>query len=184
MELQNLCLEFQSLKKEKAAQQEVREEVRCLKCKKQGHDKDHSLVFMNYMVGGRPMPLRPEAPEGPSTGPAVWCAICQVVGKHAIDNCHLLQKFVLMLQHLFCNFCKSVGHDEHNYHSYELVMERTPMYRVQIETWPLDQGTEGAHRGYQGCRGGGGGGGTSRGQGQVIFYNCRVSGHYAWECTR
>ena len=50
-ELQNLSLEFQSLKKDRTAQLEVCEEVWCLKCKSQGHDKDHSLVFVNYIVG-------------------------------------------------------------------------------------------------------------------------------------
>ena len=39
--LQNLFFEFQSLKKEKATRLEVHEEVWCLKCKNQGHHKDH-----------------------------------------------------------------------------------------------------------------------------------------------
>jgi len=86
------------------AQSEVREEVWCLKCKTQGHDKDHFLVFMNYVAGGGTMPLRPEAQVGPSTGPALWCVICQVDGKHVIENCHLLQKIVQTPQQLFCNF--------------------------------------------------------------------------------
>lgn len=58
------------------------------------------------------MPLRQEAPAGPSTGPAPWCVICQVAGKHVTNNCHLLQKFVQTPQQLFCDFCKLVGHDE------------------------------------------------------------------------
>jgi hypothetical protein len=66
-------------------------------------------VFANYLAGGGPMPLRPEAQAGPSAGPALWCAICQVAGKHATDNCHLLQKYVQTPQQLFCNFCRSVG---------------------------------------------------------------------------
>jgi len=44
----------------------VHEEVWCIKCKGQGHDKDHCLVFANYLVGGGPMPLRLEAYAGPS----------------------------------------------------------------------------------------------------------------------
>jgi len=44
------------------------------------------------------MPLRPEAQAGPSTGPTLWCTICQVAEKHATDNYHLLQKFVQTLQ--------------------------------------------------------------------------------------
>jgi len=91
--LQNLCLDFQSLKG-KVAHLELCEEVWCLKCESQGHDKDHFYIFANYMAGGGLMPLRQEAQAGPSTLPALWCTICQVVGKHVIDNFHLLQKFV------------------------------------------------------------------------------------------
>lgn len=56
-EFQNLCLEFQSLKKDRAACPKVCEEFWCLKCKIQGHDKDHYPVFANYVAGGGPMPL-------------------------------------------------------------------------------------------------------------------------------
>ena len=81
---------MKSLKQDRTIQLEVREEVWCLKCKGQGHDKDHFPVFVNYIVRGGPMPLRLEAQAGPSTGPKLWCAICQVVGKHTMDSCHLL----------------------------------------------------------------------------------------------
>lgn len=87
------------------------------------------------------MPLRLEAQAGPSAGPMLWGAICQVARKHMTTNCHLLQKFVQTLQQLLYNFCKSVGHDERNCRSYELMMDRIPIYRVQTETWPPDQGT-------------------------------------------
>ena len=70
--LKNLYLEFQSLKKEKAAWLEVNEEVWCLKCKNQGHDKDHYLVFTNYMAGGGLILLSLEAQAGLGTGPASW----------------------------------------------------------------------------------------------------------------
>lgn len=98
VELQNLYLEFQSLKKEKAAWPEAREEVWCLKCKNHGHDNDHWLVFRIYMARGGPMHLRQEAHEGPSKGPALLCDISQGAGKHVTDNCHLLQIFVHMSQ--------------------------------------------------------------------------------------
>lgn len=98
------------------------------------------------------MPLRSEAQVGPSMGPALWCAICQVAGKHMTDNCHLLQKFVQMSQQLFCNFYKSVGHEERNFRSYKLMMDRTLAYRVQEEKRPLDQGVGMAWIGFHGCR--------------------------------
>ena len=93
MKLQNLCLEMQSLKQDRAPWPEVREEVWCIKCKGQGHDKDHYPVFANYLAGGGPIPLRPEAQVAPSVAPMLWFTICQVGGKHTMDNCHLLQKF-------------------------------------------------------------------------------------------
>jgi len=56
LQLQNLCLEMQSLKLDKTPWPEAREEVWCIKCKGQGHDKDHRPVFMNYLARGGPMP--------------------------------------------------------------------------------------------------------------------------------
>ena len=56
-EIQNLCLEMQNLKKEKAPRSEAWEEVWCIKCKGQGHDKDHCPVLVNFVVMGGPTPL-------------------------------------------------------------------------------------------------------------------------------
>ena len=112
MQLQNLCLEMQILKQERAPRLDARTEVGCIKCKSHGHDTDHCPVFANYLAGGGPMPLRLEVQAGPSAAPTLCCAICQVGGKHATDNCHLLQKYTQTPQQLYCNFCRSVGHDE------------------------------------------------------------------------
>ena len=49
-ELQNLFLEFQNMKTNKAARLEVRKEVWCLKCANQRHDKYHCPVFTNYVL--------------------------------------------------------------------------------------------------------------------------------------
>lgn len=54
-----------------------------------------------------------------------------IYGKHVTDKCHLLHKLVQTPQQLFYTFCKSVRHDERNCWSYELMMERTPKYRMQ-----------------------------------------------------
>ena len=75
-QLQNLCLEMQCLKQDRAPRPEAHEEVWCMKCKGQGHDKDHCPVFTNYLGGGGPMPFRPEAQAGSSAAPDLWCAIC------------------------------------------------------------------------------------------------------------
>ena len=85
------------------------------------------------------MPLRLEAQAGPSAVPTLWCVICQIVGKHDMDNYHSLQKYTQNSQQLFCNFCRLVGHDEYTYRSYELMMDRTPTYEVQAKMRRLDQ---------------------------------------------
>jgi len=72
------------------------------------------------------MPLRPEVQEGPSATPNFSCLNCQIAEKHATDNCYLLQKYTQNSQQLFCNFCRSVGHDERTCRSYELMIDRTP----------------------------------------------------------
>lgn len=56
-----------------------------------------------------------------------------------------------------------MGHDECNFQSYELMMDKTPAYRLQAETRPLDQGDGGVLGEYQGRGRGRGGGGPSRG---------------------
>lgn len=76
------------------------------------------------------MSLRPEAQAGPRMAPALLCVICQIGGKHATNNYHLLQKYTQNSQQLFCNFCRSVGNDERTCRSYELMMNRTSTYRV------------------------------------------------------
>ena len=93
VKLQNLSLEMKSLKQDRTPRSEAREEVWCSKCKGQGHDKDHCLVFVNYLAGGGPMLSRPEAQAGPSVALALCFVIFQIEGKHTTFNYHLLQKY-------------------------------------------------------------------------------------------
>ena len=111
----------------------MRVEVWCLKCKGQGHDKDHCPIYQNYLIGGGLVPLKPENIVGPRVGVPLWCTIFQIAGKHATDNCHILQKFVHTPQLLFFTFSKLGGHDECNFRSYELMTEWTPTYRMLTE---------------------------------------------------
>lgn len=112
--------------------------VWCIECEGQGHDKDTYPVFVNYLVGGGLMPLRSEAQAGPRTTLALWCAIFHIGGKHTTDNFHRFQKYTQTSQQYFCNFCGSVGHDEHTYKSYELMMGWNSAYRVKTEMQALD----------------------------------------------
>jgi len=84
---------MQKLKQEKARHPEAQEKVWCIKYRSQGYDKDHWVVFANYVATRELTPLRPKAQEGPSRTPFLWCAICQVGGKHKTDNSYLLPKF-------------------------------------------------------------------------------------------
>ena len=74
-------------------------------------------------------------------------------------------------------------HDECTFRSYELMMDRTPTYRVQVKSRPLEQNTRVARTRFQGCGWGRGRGGLGRGHRQLICYNCRGPGHYACDCT-
>ena len=48
---------------------------------------------------------------------------------------------------------------------------------------PLEQNAGMARTRFQGRKRGRGGGGPSRGQGKLIYYNCKGLGHYACDCT-
>jgi len=113
----------------------------------------------------------------------LWCVICQIGRKHMMNNCHLLQKYTQTPQQLFCNFCRSVGHDERTRRSYELMMDQTLAYRMKIEIRALDPVAGMVHVGFQGRGRGRGGMGPGRGHGQLICYNCRGIRHYACDCT-
>ena len=108
-QVQNLCLEIQNLKQEQTPCSKVQEEVWCIKCRSQGHVKDHCPVSVNFLVTGELTPLRLEAQVGSSVIALPWCAICQVGGNHMTYNWHILQKFTQTPQQLFCNFCRLVG---------------------------------------------------------------------------
>jgi len=129
------------------------------------------------------MPLRPEAQTGTSMVPSLWCMICQIVGNHATNNCHLLQDYTQTSQQLFYNFYKSVGHDERTCRSYELMMDQTPTYIVQAKTKALDQNIGMACIAFQGHGRGQGGLVPRRGCRLLICYNCGGPGHYSCYCT-
>lgn len=84
---------------------------------------------------------------------------------------------------LFCNFCRSVGHDERTCQSYELMMDRIVAYLMQTKTRALYLVTGMACGGFQGQGQGWGGMGLGRGRGKVICYNCGGPGHYTHDCT-
>ena len=162
-QMQNLCLEMKKLKQEQAPRPEVQEEVWCIKCRSQGHNKDHRLILANYVVMGGPTPLQPEAHAGPSETLVLWCVICEIGGKHTTNNCHLLQKYTTKPKKLFCNFCRSMGHDECTCRSYQLMKDQIPPCQMQIEMRGLDPVEGMACTEFQGRGRGRGGMGPGRG---------------------
>jgi len=117
-QLANLMLQVHDIKKGK----DVREEIWCLKCKAEGHHKDQCPLFQDYLSSGAPNPL--------NQGAGPWCEICQTRGSHRLEHFPLLQKYVSTLTSLYCNFCKSVGHDGSNSHAYDMMHDQRA-YRVQ-----------------------------------------------------
>jgi hypothetical protein len=130
------------------------------------------------MATGAPNPL---------VGGVGYCEICKTWGHH-LTACPLLQKYQSTPRNLFCNFCKSVGHDEKDCHAFDLMRERTlDAYKIQEENVTAEGGIPqyNTPRGFnQGGRGGFGrgrgcGGFGRGGRGPIICYNCNQPGHLA-----
>jgi len=60
-QVQNLCLEMHKLKQEQTPCSKFWEEVWCVRCKSKGHDKDHCLVLVNFVITRGPTLVQPEA---------------------------------------------------------------------------------------------------------------------------
>jgi hypothetical protein len=83
------------------------------------------------MATGAPNPL---------VGGEGYCEICKTWGNHLIA-CPLLQKYWSTPRNLFCNFCKFVGHDEKDCHTFDLMRERTSdAYRIREENFVAEGG--------------------------------------------
>jgi len=65
-------MELQDLKKRKEVQNETHTKIWCLKCKGNGHDKDHFSVYQNYLIGGGLVPLKLESTTGTSSTMVLW----------------------------------------------------------------------------------------------------------------
>jgi hypothetical protein len=62
-----------------------------------------------------------------------WCEICR---KHGCDpyHCPMMQKYQTIPKSTFCNFFMSVGHEEKDCITLEIMKERTSdAYRVQVD---------------------------------------------------
>jgi hypothetical protein len=84
-------------------------------CRSEGHHKNECPKFAQYLGVGMPNPF-------PTGGP--WCEICKTNG-HDPYHFPIMLKYKKESKSTFCNFCKSVGNEDKNCRTLELMKERT-----------------------------------------------------------
>jgi hypothetical protein len=165
-QLAALTIQIQDIDKGK----ENHENVWCTNCRTKGHHKNEHPMLQPYLNIVALNPLGP------------WCEICKTMGHH-LHNCILMQKYQRTVRNLFHNFCKLVGHDEKEFHAFDLMRECTvDAYKFQGEE--LEGGFSlhntpigGYHQGERGGLRGSGRGGFCRRRGPIICYNCNKPRH-------
>jgi len=79
---------------------------------------------VNYLGEGRPNPL-------PIGGP--WYEICRT-NEHDPYHCPMMQKYQTVPKSTFYNFYKSVGHEDNDHRTLEMMKEMASYaYRMQVE---------------------------------------------------
>ena len=109
-QLAEMALELHDMKKGKA----TREEVWCTRCKTKGHDKEQCPALRNYLNTGAPNLFNPNV---------LYYEICRTTGQYRPEYCYLLQRYVQVPKNPYCKFCNSVGHNEDECHSFDLMRE-------------------------------------------------------------
>ena len=132
-------------------------------------------MVRNYPNTGAPNLFTPQV---------LYCELYRTTGKHRLEDCYLLQRYGQVPKNPYCKFCKFVGHNEDECHSYDLMRECTyDAYRVQNEGHSNDgYGYRGGASGRCAFGGRGHGSMAGKGRGQVVCYNCNQAGHLARDC--
>ena len=105
-QLAAMALELREMKKGKPN----REEVLCMQCWTKGHDKERCPLVSKYLHTSAPNPFPPQV---------LYCELCRMTGQHRPENCYLLQRYGQGPKNPYCNFCKSVGHNEYEFCTYD-----------------------------------------------------------------
>jgi hypothetical protein len=112
-QLTSLYLHVEDMNKDRG--KEKREDIRCIICKVEGHDKENYPLFSEYLASGAPNPLKK------ATLP--WCEVCR--NRHRPGECYYMQKYVQTPTNIYNTLCKSVGYDEKYCRDYDLMHERS-----------------------------------------------------------
>ena len=121
-QLTSLSLQVEDIKNDKGKYK--REDIWCIRCKSEGHDKENCPLFHEYLASGAPSPLKKVT--------LPWCEVCR--NRHRHGECYYMQKYVQTPTNLYYTFCKYVGHDEKDCRYYDLMHEiLRDAYKIQGE---------------------------------------------------
>jgi hypothetical protein len=123
-QLTSLSLQVEDMKKDKG--KDKREDIWCVRCRSEGHDKEHFPLFNEYLDSGAPIPLKQV------TLPC--CEVCR--NKHRPGECYYMEKYVQTPINLYYTFCKSMGHDDMNCRACDIMHESLiDIYKIQGKVW-------------------------------------------------
>jgi hypothetical protein len=121
-QLTSLSLQVEDMKKDKGKYK--REDIWCVRCRSEGHEKEHYPLFNEYFDSGALIPLKQVT--------LPWCKVCR--NRHHPGECYYMQKYVQTPTNLKCTLCKSLGHDDRDFRAYDLMHERSrDIYNIQGE---------------------------------------------------
>ena len=155
-QLTSLSLQVEDMKKHNG--KDKREDIWCVRCRSEGHDKEHYPLFQEYLDSGAPNPLNQVT--------LPWCGVCR--NRHRPGECYYMKKYFQKPTNLYCTFCKSVGHDDSDCRAYDLMNEMSmDIYKIQQEgnTTQYNSPRRGNFNPRGGFRGRGREGGMGRGRG-------------------
>jgi hypothetical protein len=119
-QLTSLSLHVEDMKEDKG--KDKREDIWCVRCRSEGHGKEHCPLFHEYLDSGAPIPLKQVT--------LPWCEVCR--NRHRRGECYYMQKYVHTPTNLYFMFCKFVGHDDRDCRAYDIMHERSrDIYKIE-----------------------------------------------------